>query len=215
MDWEAALRRQALAEWRDRQILAISGEFNGRAAEALAAFDAQVTSANLIDSVWDPAGFANGRIDQLLSQSVPAPLDKALKLAGKELAAISPAFAELAGALAWSEAITFPESATAEPADAPAPSTVAAEPSWRIASVPLVRRALDAGQWAAETLRDAGVSAERALQDRTGLYDRLRSAAQARIATTWMGSAGEPRPVMQQVIDLIDDVSLEARTRLA
>ncbi len=217
MDWEIALRRQALAEWRDRQILSINAGFNTRAAEGLAGFDSQVTEANLIDSVWDPAGFADRRIDDLMRASVPAMVTGFVELAAAELRAISAEFGPVADALARAGTLDMPDAGETVDADVPpglgqeAPVEVPATPSWRIAGLPGVRHALGAGQWAAEGLISAGLVAERALQDRAGFYDRLRAAALARIATRWMGSAGEPRPVLQQVVDLIDGAAAEAR----
>jgi len=210
-----ALRRQALAEWRDRQIIAVCRMFNAYAQEALAAFEAQVQEANLIDSVWDPARFATGRIDSLLRASIPANLSVQLVLAGRELEAIDPSFAPFATALARSDAISLPEEECAELEPVSSPfkplPTEPANSRWAISEYAAIQHARWIGGKVYDALQYAGTYAERTLQDRIGLYGRLRSAAADRITTRWMGGAGEPRPVLAQVIGMIDDVAAEAR----
>ena len=49
MDWELAMRRQAVTEWRDRQILAAHTMLNKCAQGARNAFEAQLAQATLLD----------------------------------------------------------------------------------------------------------------------------------------------------------------------
>jgi hypothetical protein len=43
------------------------------------------------------------------------------------------------------------------------------------------------------------------------LRDRLRTAANERIATHWLGDTGDPQPVMAQVIRIIDRTTETAK----
>ncbi len=68
----------------------------------------------------------------------------------------------------------------------------------------------------ASTLADgAGSAADELLQDKLGLKNRLRSAAAQRIAQSWIGGSGEPKPVLAQLISLIDETTHAARMSLS
>ena len=69
-----ALRRQALAEWRDRQILELCRLLNVHALHARTAIEAELHDAGLIDSEWDPARFAHARLDRLGGESKHFPV---------------------------------------------------------------------------------------------------------------------------------------------
>lgn len=219
MDWEIALRRQILGEWRDRQILAACETLNEVAQVAQQRFEAQLNEANLIDTVWDPARFATQRIDALLRDTVPQALKKFLEAAADELRGLDPAFASYADALARSEGFILPDClpmAEALPADTGPKSSKKAMQlaGWGMFDFAIVQRARGAGERAATAIWEFGNAAERAIQDGAGLYARLRTAATQRISAQWMGGAGDPRPVLAQVIDLIDGVTGEARTNM-
>lgn len=232
LDWQAALERQALAEWRDRQVLAAYHLLNNLADEARSRFESSLDQASLKDSVWDPANFADHRIDALMCEAVPSALERLLQSAGRELAAISPTFEPYGNALSASTGFDFPIAAVSEDqahvnrdlaggsgsSDGStaevSQSEAATSSSWSLGNLTLVRKVSELGEMAANAVWEAGVAAERTLQTRAGLYERLRSAAAVRIGTRWMGSAGDPRPVLAQVTDLIDSVCGEARASI-
>ena len=237
MDWEMAMRRQGVTEWRDRQILAAYSMFNSQAQEARAIFEKQLSEANLLDSVWDPSGFANDRIDDLLRTRIGPCLQKLLSEAASELTALDSRFGDLGDALARSEGIQLPEEASLGETEDPIPLSQHADNlkvDKAMADVPsqsdagnwltrspvsastraLRRGAKDLGERAAAMIEHAADAAERLIQDKAGLYNRLRVAAGQRIASKWMGEIGENRPVMAQVFALIDEVTLGARTCL-
>lgn len=226
MNWEAALCRQAIAEWRDRQILQASAMLNGCAGKAQVAFEAQLADARLIDAVWDPARFAYARLDELMRPAVESALPEFRRDAARELAALSTNFAALADALARADRIAWPQA----PAPEPSSSSSAASPYDKRAAVrtktpdrllklgqkalaqsPLGRGAAAVGERARNGLLATGSAAERLLQDRTGAHQRLRAAAAERVATQWMGRPGE-QSVLGQIIILIDEVAASART---
>ena len=108
MDWELAMRRQAVTEWRDRQILAAHTMLNNCAQGARNAFEAQLAQATLLDSVWDPAGFSNHRIDTLLHDSVINGVADYFASAGQELGSIDTLLAPLCQAMARAVGIALP-----------------------------------------------------------------------------------------------------------
>lgn len=213
-NWEMALRREALAGWRDRQILSACRLFNREAGRALAAFDGQIGDAGIRDTVWDPASFVSARIDHLLCESMPVALREFLAEASRELAQLDPTLQDFADALARSDAIAWPK--IAAPIDTPvgtAASSVAAHQETLAAagSFSVLRTAAHMAEQAGSALSWAGSAASRTLQDRAGLFDRLRVAASKHVQTRWMGGTGDPRPVLAQVIAMIDTVAAEAR----
>lgn len=229
LDWQAALQRQALAEWRDRQVLASVRMLNRLSEEARRKFDESLAEASFKDTVWDPASFADHRIDFLLCETVPKALSQLLEVAASELTAISADFAAYGEALASSTGFSFPtpaernahaqsEDVTLDDVQAPPAvgdaSAAKAGSSWTLSNLTIVRTVSALSERATNAISKAGVAAEREIQNRSGLYDRLRVAAAARVATRWMGSSGEPRPVLAQVTDLIDGLTGEARTNL-
>lgn len=229
LDWQAAMKRQALAEWRDRQVLSAVRMLNTLSEQARRKFDESLAEASFKDTVWDPARFVDHRIDYLLGGTVPKALGQFLEVAASELTAISSDFAAYGEALARSTGFSLPipterdeqfqsedatpEEVQASPADKGDGATKAGS-SWALSDLTIVRTVSALGERATNAIWEAGVAAEREIQNRSGLYDRLRAAAAARVATRWMGSSGEPRPVLAQVIDLIDGVTGEARTDL-
>lgn len=213
MDWELAARRQGVAEWRDRQILSALALFNSKAKESLEAFEAQAATASVVDSVWDPSGFADARVDALMCERMDPALKEFMSAAETELVALSDGFADLGAALARSEAVVLPEPTEPEPApetDAAAPVATAGTDegagSW------ITRLPWTAAKHASSLARSASETAEWIVQDKVGARDRLRLAAGNRLAMHWMGGVGEPRPVLAQVITIIDEVAHQART---
>ena len=216
LEWEFAMRRQAVAEWRDRHILLVHASINIKAQEALQAFEEQAARASVVDSVWDPAGFANARIDGLMRERIEPLLQELMAGAEKELMSASESFADLGSALARSDALILPSSA--DPDTTPLPPTPGAagtevegndtQISW-LKKLPSI-----AAERASSLAKHASETAEWIVQDKVGMRDRLRVAAANRIATTWMGGTGDPKPVLAQAITLIDEVAHQARTSL-
>jgi hypothetical protein len=221
LNWELAQNRQALSGWRDRQVLNACEALNRLAQEALAAFEVQMSQANLRDTVLGPEGFTQPRIDAWMRARVPAAVDALLADAAKELARLHDDFASAAESLVGERAIVLPvdtESTiatnTALPADiaqAPEPGRRTPAALKRIGETALMRHATHFGTWLGTAVKDAGTATERSIQNRSGLYARLRDVAKHRIATVWLGSIGEPRPVLAQVLDLIDSAARAAR----
>jgi hypothetical protein len=228
MSWQTAVRRQAVVAWRDEQFLAAYGLLSAKAQEARAAFEQRlVEHARLYDTVWDPAGFAEPRIDAELRKVLPRALADFLENAATSLAKISPDFAELADALRRSDALALPQAEQAELAGAKegsvhgGPAQVlddtardnASDGRWAITKTmeklagsasEVVKRGADIAQKKADHFADM-------LQDKAGLRDRARLAAQRRITSHWMGEVGDPPPVLAQLIRVIDSTTEMAR----
>jgi hypothetical protein len=212
-----AISRQAVAEWRDRQILSAAALVNDRAVEARATFDREVENATAADTLFNPSALANARIDALLGASLSESLPDFLSLAARELVAIDERLGDIGDALRRPDAIALPlclaplPVTTVENACADASEAGQAQHQKRgLAGVSamLVRRA--------SSLADgAGSAADELLQDKLGLKNRLRSAAAQRVAQSWMGGTGEPKPVLAQLISLIGETTHAARMSLS
>ena len=222
MEIDFLLRRQAVCEWRDRHLFQAVSTINCAAIKARADFDAQLEEAGFADTVWDPEAFAFGRIDTLMRKHLAGSLNTFLTGAADELRLIEGRFGPLADALASSSsALVLPvgaavgETATGQAAPSEqSPCTAAeakpAEPETGFQRLSgLVR---EWGSRASENIVSTAETVSKSVQDRTGLYDRLRRKAAERIKGAWMGDGGDPLPLKVQLIGLIEDVTSEARS---
>lgn len=100
--------RQLLMSWRDRQIIRAYQLLNSCAVEARNQLEQQLDQASFWDSAWDPAGFANDRIDALLGGLLQSPLQTFYNQAGDELRAIDPRLAGLSAIVCDGPKIDFP-----------------------------------------------------------------------------------------------------------
>lgn len=224
MDIEFLSRRQAVTEWRDRQLFQAMTMLNAAGIGARTALDEQIKDAALFQSVWDPAGFVNARIDELMRGEVATRLETFLEQAAQELRALESRFQPLADALvASASAIEMPTA----PEPEPVASTAVEHPSpphiqqndgrlsrvtKRVSDLAITRSAREWGARAADGVASVADTVSRSLQDSTGLYERLRRLGAERIASAWMGDAGTPRPLKAQLVLLIEDVTHEARS---
>lgn len=216
---ELAISRQAVAEWRDRQILAAAALLNEKAIDARAAFDREVDNATAAETIFNPAAFANSRIDALLGASLNASFPEFFGIAARELVSIDQRLSDIGDALKRPDAIVLPLASLPLPAS----TTAVEDTSGHVSDVEPAhppKRGL-AGAPAmfarrAKSLADgAGSAADELLQDTLGLKNRLRSTAAQRIAQSWMSGTGEPRPVLAQLIALIDETTHAARMSLS
>ncbi|SEJ74468.1 hypothetical protein SAMN05518849_112140 [Sphingobium sp. AP50] len=229
MNWQMAMRRQAVVAWRDEQIMTAYSLFSAKVQEARASFEqALVEHARLYDTVWDPTGFAEPRIDAQLRKILPKALADFVDDAATGLADIAPEFGELAKALRHSHTLSLPHAKQVELAAAPATAVLVPRPPlvsdqaalpdasderWTItkhmerlagSAGQVVKRGAEIVQKQADVLADT-------LQDKAGLRERVRIAAQKRIASHWMSEAGDPLPVLAQLIRIIDTTTETAR----
>lgn len=223
MSWEKAVRRQAVVAWRDEQLLTAYALFSASAREARAAFDQRLAEhASLYDTVWDPAGFAEPRIDAELRRIMPRVLTDYLDRAASDLAAIGPEFAELAEALQRSHVLDLPQapqielpasSASSSPAtrSTASPATADDRSAIRKRLEKLAEAAGDAVTRGAEMLQKQADTVAEILQEKAGLRERVRVAAQKRIASHWMGETGDPQPVLSQIVRIIENTTETAR----
>lgn len=215
MDIDFLIRRQAVTEWRDRQLFAAMSALNAAAMAARAEFEDHLKDAELLQSLIDPAGFVTDRIDAAMRGQLTARTEVLLADASAELRALDTRLASLADALAGSgSALEFPASAqpplqrgaaeTAKMADAP--------PIPEVLAPGLLRTARDWGNWFVTGATGVADTLSRTVQARGGMNDRLRRIAAARIDAAWMASTGDPRTIRTQLVSLIDDVAHEARS---
>lgn len=220
MDLERAIKRQALAEWRDIQILGSASLVNLVATAARGAFEAQLVNDALRESLFTPTEWSSEHIDDLMRIALKPELEAFLATAADDLLAIDASLAQIAEALKREDAVclpvrTEPESELETPAVVDN-STVAAgedQASTGLSWLTRIGGRVATGATGLATTATAAVntvSPER-LKQRT----RLRSAALQRIDETWVGQAGEPDAVLAQVIGLIDQAAFSARTSLS
>lgn len=218
MDIDGTMLRQAVNNWRDEYTVHALNLLNDCARRSRQDFDAHLEEAGLLDSVWDPAGFADARVDRLMWESITKDVPELMARAGKALSSLSDAFAVIGDALSTGEPLDMPT--LNEPTVAPSQVTqdaseklasATSDGSWTGFGVSLLRRAAEVGGRAVDTIREAGTLAERNLQQRTGLDDRLRAAAMQRIATTWMGTDQNPPSVLTQLLSRLDEAAFNAR----
>lgn len=216
---ELAISRQAVAEWRDRQVLSAAALLNEKAVDARAAFDREVETATAAETIFNPSALANSRIDALLGASLSENLPDFFGIAARELVSIDQRLSDIGDALRRPDAIVLPLASLPLPASTTAVEDASAKAS-EVEPAPPQKRGL-AGAPAmfarrAKSLADgAGSAADELLQDKLGLKNRLRSAAAQRIAQSWMGGTGEPKPVLAQLISLIDETTHAARMTLS
>lgn len=90
--------------------------FNDCAQHSRGNFDAHLEEAGLLDSVWDPAGFANVRVDRLMMDSIAADVADLLTRAGTGLSTLSTAFSAIGEALAAGDPLDTPDLTEPDPA---------------------------------------------------------------------------------------------------
>ncbi len=219
MDIDRLEKRQAVLAWRDELVLGVWRVVNRAGIEAKRGVEEHVAQAGIIDTLWDPANFTRDRVDGVMRAAVLNGLEGLFIGAAEELRAIGVEYEALAKALLESlRVLRLPALATVEgDASGPSPASETATSS-RLAGLmtavsgqQLVKSAREWSSWALELVGEASEAASQRLQSGTGLHDRLRRSAQARIETAWMAPAGDPPPLMGQLISAVETLGSEAR----
>ena len=219
MDIEMLLKRQEVLAWRDELVLGIWRVVNRAGIEAKRGVETHLSEAGLIDTLWDPANFTRDRVDGVMRAAVLGGLEGLFANAADELRGIDKNYGALADALLESlKSLRLPvmeDAVVAPPTDA----TTATASSGRLASAmaavsrqDFIKSVREWGSWALDMVGEASDAASQKLQSGTGLHDRLRRSAQARIDTAWMASVGDPLPLMGQLITAVETVGSEARS---
>lgn len=219
MDIDVLEKRQAVLSWRDELVLGIWRVVNRAGIEAKRGVEDHLAEAGIVDSLWDPAHFTGERVDGVMRAAVLSGLERLFVGAAEELRAIDVDYEALAGALLESLRVLRLPALEATGTDADASSTTASmTTSGRLAglmtavsSPQLVKSAREWSSWVFEIVGEASDAASQKLQSGTGLHDRLRRSAQARIETAWMAPVGDPPPLLGQLISAVETVGSEAR----
>lgn len=217
IDLEVLVLRQAVTSWRDDAVLEAAEILNRCAMESLDAFEESVQAAGPLDMIWAPETFASDAIDREMSARCAGPLRKSLADSARQLSAITPRYSALGTALTDSVAeLELPSPPEPEPKPAPKddgrspenPPLTAVPQSW---PEKLRNQAEVIRRQTGVAFSEATDSAARMLRDHTIVHNRLRSAARAHIGSRWMGYAGDPRPILAQIILMIDETAAQAR----
>ncbi len=222
MDLDLLERRQTTLSWRDDLMMAIWGIVNRAGMEAKRGVEERLAEAGIVETLWDPASFTRERVDGVMCEMIVSELEELFKEAAEQLRTIDPGYSALADALL--ESLTMLQLPSLKPdvegeikVDAPhGPVTAStgrlATMMETISNQDLVRNAKEWGSWALSVVGEASEAASQKLQSGAGLHDRLRRSAQARIETAWMAPAGDPPPLMGQLIAVVESVGNEARS---
>lgn len=217
---ERAIKRQAVAEWRDLQILSAAALINLAATHARAAFERELIADALREALFNPTEWATGRIDAIMQAALKPEIETFWAAAADDLAAIDQELAQIGEALKRGDALAMPAGDIAEkPGDQAAlldadagMSTDNTQPGglgW------FTRMRGRAATGTTGLATSATVAFNRASPEWLKLTTRLRSAAGQRIDEAWMGQGAEPEAVLAQVIALVDDAAYSARTGLS
>lgn len=216
---ELGYQRQAVAEWRDRHIVASATLLNLKALEARTAFDRDLHDATVRDAFF-PTAKATTLIDALLRSALEDELQNFLSTAALELVAINEKLSSVSQALSEAR-VEFP-GATPSAVEAPLATTsdlnddsdlAPAEPAqgaWFSEFPGRLRRQ------AAVFATNANAAADHLVNEKLRMVDRLRGAATRRIERAWMNEEPGVAPSVQsQLIGLIDETAYTSRISLS
>lgn len=227
MNVDFLIRRQAISEWRDRQLCAVIELLNGAGTAARSDLDQKLDGVDLKQAVFDAESYVKDHIDAAMRGRVNAALLPFVTSASDELSALDSRLRPLGEALkssVLSTKLLIPDepSEASEPLEGPqmpAEQSRLASFTSRVAGAAKFVGELSAAktvkEWGGEAVSGAANIAEsisKALQDRTGLHDRMRRLGAERIDTVWMGKLGASDSFQSQVFHLINDVANEARS---
>jgi len=217
---ERAIKRQAVAEWRDLQILSAAALINLAGVHGRAAFAERLVDDALREALFNPSEWATGQIDAILRQALRPEIKAFWKGAAEDLASIDPSLSPIGEALKREDALRMPNDDEPDPEDeqgdlletdaaVPAESAQPKGLGW----ISRFGGRVATGATGLATTATAAVNT--ASPDGLKLTTRLRSAAGQRIDGAWMGHGAEPEAVLAQMIALIDEAAYSARTGLS
>ncbi|WP_292077495.1 MULTISPECIES: hypothetical protein [Brevundimonas] len=212
-----AQARQAVAEWRDHQIIAAETLLNLAATHAREKLEAELGRVSAVDSLLNAATLANAKIDALMKSELEEPLAAYLAIAADDLAAIDPRLSALSAAVRQAEFV-FPasENAAAErasPLAGPESLEIGGEEPPSNRGLADFARNLQKG--VTELTKTAGETADTVLNERVGLIKRVRSAAFIRLDQHWMDTGTQTGALLHQMIRWVDQTAVDARIQLS
>jgi hypothetical protein len=221
MDFANFEKRQEITAWRDRCLLAAWALLNESAKKARISLEDQISEAGIHQSAWDPSQFSWERIDVAMRVSIDTAIGPVIEQAANELQSIDILYRALGNSLiADSANFIYPKTPTQEVAgDTFAPVATALAPAKQrfsaitsfVAQKMFPKGALEWGTRALDQLSEVADAASQKIQNDTGLHDRLRQAADERIARAWMADRGDCVPLMAQFVAAVDRVTAQAR----
>lgn len=214
---ERAIKRQAVAEWRDLQILNAAALINLAGIHARATFEQRLDDDALREALFNSAEWATGQIDAILGHALKVEIKAFWMGAAYDLALIDPSLSPISDALMREDALTLPSHAESQLRKAlkGAETATSAQPAQQggLAWISRFGGRVATGATGLATTATAAVNT--VSPDGLKLTTRLRSAAGQRIEEAWMGQGAEPDAVLAQMIALIDEAAYSARTGLS
>lgn len=214
---ERAIKRQAISEWRDLQIVSAASLVNLAGIHARAAFEQRLVDDALREAFFNPTEWATGQIDAILVQALKLEFRAFWKSAADDLALIDASLSPISDALMREDALTLPNCVepqqlkATQAADAAIPADNAQ--SGGLGWISRFGGRVATGATGLATTATAAVNT--VSPDGLKLTTRLRAAAGQRVDEAWMGQGGEPDAVLAQMIALIDEAAYSARTGLS
>lgn len=214
------MQRHAVADWRDRHIVAAATLLNLRATGALAAFEAELQDPEFRGPMLDAVEVAGAWIDAYLRRILAPDLDQFRFNAASELAAIHDRLHALADGLRIAS-LEMPEAGfeskecgSPEPDVQPLKTEGDYVPA--VPDAPWFARlpgAVVGG--AARIVESASIATGATIFERSGAADRLRKAAKRRVQQAWMNDDDTHPSFLSKMITLIDGSAHAARTTLS
>jgi len=214
------MQRHAVADWRDRHIVAAAALVNLRATEACAAFEGELEDPEFRGPMLDAARVAGARIDAYLRRSLAPDLDQFRFDAASELAAIHDRLRALADGLRIAP-LEMPEAGfESTESRSPEPDVQPLETEGdEVPSVPdapwFARLPGVVVGGAARVVESASIATGVTIFERSGAADRLRKAAKRRVQQAWMNDDDTHPSLLSKMITLIDGSAHAARTTLS
>ncbi len=218
---QLGIKRQAVAEWRDEQILAAADLINRKALIARAALDQEFRDATARDALF-PSALANARIDALTRDMLAPEISAFLRTAALGLTEIDDELLAVSQRLTSEPLIALPPPKdTAEEVAQPSTLDVPAaleDPvgtdEARTSPLWFARFPERLKKGASSLAGSAGSAADTLISDTLGMSERIRSTAVRRIEDEWLNDVDNPASALSKVIAALDETAFSARVVL-
>ena len=211
---QSAFKRQAIAEWRDEQILEAVALVNRSVQAVRTALDEDFKNATAKEALF-PRNVANARIDKLTHELLAPTVKEFLAAAGKKLGEIDPSLTAHVSSLTELDLAANMEVPALEASDENeiASEGEVLEPGELGSTRRLGRLAGKIIKGATTIAETAGAARDTLISDTMGLSERIRVTAMKRVEREWHDGANS-NSVVSKLVMAIDAVSASARVSL-